>query len=316
MAPERKALQWAPVYLDEFQSREVRCLSTGARELWVAISCRTRTAVGGPESKKGFFVSYEALAKDLSRWSKSKGKLVPPCVRTIKRYAAELKAAELLEVRANRGPAYLVVLRPPSLRTPKPLVATPQDERAARYANVPQRGQNLNKKGQNGSEEVTRMGVTYSEIHNSHNFQTDEGTFEKDKKDKSVGEMAKWMIQLNDLAKHGSKEDRFKHLNPALRETFSQLKCRSWHEAAIVAPQAVRGCFAKWRPEGISESEFDGLIAKAGRCARASCEEGNKESPVVRGYRQVHPELELPMGCSEKEADEILQKELSRRTGF
>ena len=85
MPTERKGSQWGPVYLDEFQSIEVRRLSNGARDLWVAVACRTRSAKNGPCSEQGYFASYEALARDLSRWSKSDAQLNPISVRTVKR---------------------------------------------------------------------------------------------------------------------------------------------------------------------------------------------------------------------------------------
>ena len=311
MPTERKGSQWGPVYLDEFQSIEVRRLSNGARDLWVAVACRTRSAKNGPCSEQGYFASYEALARDLSRWSKSDAQLNPISVRTVKRYASELKESGLLKVQRTTGPACLVLLRPPSLRIKE---ISREDERAARLESVTQRGQNYQKRGQKTTVEGTALGVTYSKPKRSHNSSSEQGTFENNTEKNSIDKMSNWMLTLHQL---GGKNtgDRLAHLDPTLRDSFSKLKLGSWHEAALTAPQAVRGSFAQWRPDGISESEFDLLIQEAGRTTQSRLLM-KPESAVVQGYRTHHPELNIPFGASDEEADNIFAAELARKTGF
>jgi hypothetical protein len=310
MATKNKAPQWGPVYLDEIQSIEVRKLSTGARDLWISIACRTRSAKNGPESAEGYFASYESLSKDIARYSKKTGQLEPISVRTVKRYASELKEAGLLDVQRTPGPACLVILRPPSLRSTKS-VPSSEDRREQLHRSVPKRGQNFEERGQKMTQEVTSMGVTYSNSQRSHNS-SEPGTTENDRNKKSISDMSKWMLSAAALGKSNSKENRFD-----LHDSFSKLGCDSWHNAAVVAPQAVRGSFARFRPDGISEAGFDQLIKAAGQEARIRCLEiFRTESAVVKSYRREHPELDIPRGATDQEADDIFEAELERRTGF
>jgi hypothetical protein len=110
--------RFGPVYLDEFNSVEVRGLSPRARELWTALSFRTRSSKGGPAAGRGFHVSYSSLSHDLSRVERKEGavRLVPVAKKTIQRAMRQLEAAGLVFVTYHyRKPPRVVMLRPPSI---------------------------------------------------------------------------------------------------------------------------------------------------------------------------------------------------------
>jgi len=304
--------QFGPVYVDEMRSIEVRSCSPGARELWVAISARTRSAKNGPEAGTGYFASYESLSQDIARVDKKSGELRAVAVRTVKRYAKELKDAGLLEVRRNRGTAYLVVLRPPSLRSVAAPVEQVEDRRAARYRSVTDRGQKSNKRGHIGREEGTSKRVPYSDT-NSSNYSIDQGTNRKKALEDGVEQMASWMFGTVVTAKLGSQHEKDRYSN---HESFSKLGCSSWHEAAAKAPSVLRQSFARWRPDGCTDSEFDDQIASAGTRASAMVAELYPEDPTVAAIRELHPEFDIPKGSSIDEADELFERELTMRTGF
>lgn len=233
--------RWGPVFLSELRSIEVRSLSSGARDLWVALAARTRSASVSQSTVKGFYVSSAALAEDLARPNKD-GTLRPITVRTVGRYLKELKEAGLVKVSRNTGPPYMALLVPPSL--------SPVEKHGKTSGKpVEKRPSNVRSIRQISGSDRTPIDVRCSDPQINSQIHTSRGD---DSKIKKMSEM------LSILHRVGN--------TPTANDDYVEMGCESWAQVCLVAPQGLRPMFRKMVGD-LPNDEYDRLLREAGEMA-------------------------------------------------
>lgn len=241
MANDKYERLWGPVYHREWTSIEVRSLSWGARELWVALSTRTRSAGSAPDSKRGYYASSAALAEDLARVGKD-GVIRPINVRTVGRYMKELKNAGLVEVRRNTGAPYICLLVPPSIRPTEKTDKPVDNLRKTNGKNT----SDVRSIGQKTASDRTRMDVRCTDPQKDPQIHNSSSDYET-----KVERMAESLSIYHRVGNVPTKE-------------FDAYK--SWAQVAMAVPQALRPMFRSSN-KGIESQEYDELIREAGKRA-------------------------------------------------
>lgn len=270
--------RWGPVYLNEITAIEFRLLSPGARELWMILSARTRSAGTSQVTKKGFFVHYASLSVDMARPYKEKcdvpeyrtvyreikvgyetrtvpvhvcqkceGELRPISIKTVGRYIAELKKAGMVEVSRSTGASRICLIPPKSVveklskTSGKPTEKTEKD--------VPSIGHNT-------EVDRTPMDVPYSKIQSKDQIHTSSSTAT------TIEKMCNHLVTLH---KVGARPDG----------GYMEAGFLSWGQLCVEIPQAAKNMFRSYEKD-LNGFPLDKAIRLAGIAFLESEEKKNK----------------------------------------
>ena len=278
---EKSTSRWGPAYLDEVTSPEFRFLSSGAKELWVVLTARTRSAGKSQETKKGFYVSSLELSNDLAKPVGEKclkqgkrpiyrletkqvkvgyetrdvsvrvcetcgGRLEPLSLRTIGRYLKELKEAGMVEVTQRTGYPLICVTPPPSV------VDKLRKSRGKRATKPTKPVRSI---GQNSDSDRTAIGVRQS-----NNQRTIKQFISSSDGDGPIKKMSEVLVNYHTIGVVPANEYK---------------KFDSWAAVAVEIPQAVRQMFRSMIGE-LDQGQFDEYIQQAGLRALGALQ--NKKS--------------------------------------
>ena len=275
---DKSTSRWGPAYLDEVTSPEFRFLSSGAKELWMVLTARTRSAGKSQETKKGFYVSSLELSNDLAKPVGEKclkqgkrpiyrlekkqvkvgyetrdlsvrvcetcgGRLEPLSLRTIGRYLKELKEAGMVEVTQRTGFPLICV-------TPPPTVVDKLRKSRGKRATKPTKP--VRSIGQNSDSDRTAIGVRQS-----NNQRTIKQFISSSDGEGTIKKMSEVLVNYHRIGVVPANEYK---------------KFDSWAAVAVEIPQAVRQMFRSMI-DGLSSEEFDQTIRDAGVIALSQLKE-------------------------------------------
>lgn len=336
MGAKTTRTRYGPIYLDELGSWEVRSLSTGARELWMALAPRTRSAKGGasigceppqsgPRKGGGWYVSYDDLARDLARpkaktkaervKAKAKGErlLVPMHHKAIQRRMAELREAGLVRTWWDRpGHQMVALLRPPSLcelcadKAPCAHDSPPMD-------NSIDYGRHRSFSAPKLSPTVDSFGGEGGQPRGVHPFHGSDQSI----LNLSIEEGIPPIEQLRDILQKGlSAKDRESPVPAEVEGHYPrELGCSTWCDLAAKLPMVLRGwAIREAKAHSIEVPERDGLDALIRQAAEKA---STMVSSQVEALRQLFrlKGIDVPAGLNPAEIHARYGMELSVGSG-